>query len=440
MLDVHGEPRSTWPANDALCAALQINNHLQDCHEDFCNLDRVYVPLDALAAAGARVEELGATRSSPALLRCLQGLARRTAALLAESEGFSPSIRDFRLSLEVAVITAMARRIVGLLIARDPLSENVRLGQVRHDAGGARRRRRRFACPHAPWRRAGRRVEARMSAAVAETASPNAGRASGSSFYAAMRILPKPQREAMFAIYGFCRQVDDIADSPGPRDERRAALAEWRGDIEALYQGRPTPLTSDLLQPMRDFGLEKADFLAVIDGMEMDVLGDIRAPSWSELDLYCDRVASAVGRLSVRIFGMDVKPGRDLAHHLGRALQLTNILRDLDEDAAVGRLYLPREALSRPGSRPPIRKPRSQARARPRLPRARRRRARAFRSRPHDHGRRVATGGARAAHHGRGLPPHPRARRRTRLCAAAPAGPPRARRASPSSSCAMHFI
>jgi hydroxysqualene synthase len=130
VLDVHGEPRSTWPANDALCAALQINNHLQDCHEDFGNLDRVYVPLDALAAAGARVEELGAARSSPALLQCLQGVARRTAALLAESEGFSPSIRDFRLSLEVAVITAMARRIVGLLIARDPLSENVRLGKL----------------------------------------------------------------------------------------------------------------------------------------------------------------------------------------------------------------------------------------------------------------------------------------------------------------------
>jgi hydroxysqualene synthase len=130
VLDVHGEPRSTWPANDALCAALQINNHLQDCHDDFRSLNRAYVPLDALAAAGARVEELGAARSSPALLACLQDLARRTAALLAESEGFSPSIRDFRLALEVAVITAMARRIVSMLIARDPLSENVRLGKL----------------------------------------------------------------------------------------------------------------------------------------------------------------------------------------------------------------------------------------------------------------------------------------------------------------------
>jgi squalene synthase HpnD len=188
-----------------------------------------------------------------------------------------------------------------------------------------------------------------MSAAVAESGTPNAGRASGSSFYAAMRILPKPQREAMFAIYGFCRQVDDIADSPGPRDERRAGLAAWRSGIDALYRGHPTVATGDLAQPVRDFGLEKDDFLSVIDGMEMDVLADIRAPSWSELDLYCDRVASAVGRLSVRIFGLDVKPGRDLAHHLGRALQLTNILRDLDEDADVGRLYLPREALLQAG-------------------------------------------------------------------------------------------
>jgi phytoene synthase len=153
----------------------------------------------------------------------------------------------------------------------------------------------------------------------------------------------------MFAIYGFCRQVDDIADSPGPRDERRTALGAWRSDIDALYRGHPSVATGDLARPVRDFGLEKDDFLSVIDGMEMDVLADIRAPSWSELDLYCDRVASAVGRLSVRIFGLEVKPGRDLAHHLGRALQLTNILRDLDEDAAIGRLYLPRELLAKAG-------------------------------------------------------------------------------------------
>jgi phytoene synthase len=173
----------------------------------------------------------------------------------------------------------------------------------------------------------------------------SAQRAAGSSFYAAMRILPPPQREAMFEIYSFCRRVDDIADSNGPRAERLAQLNEWRAQIDALYDNRPGPLVTGLVEPVRAFGLAKEDFLAVIDGMEMDTVDDIRAPSLATLDLYCDRVASAVGRLSVRVFGMGYEDGRSLAHHLGRALQLTNILRDLDEDAGVGRLYLPREAL-----------------------------------------------------------------------------------------------
>jgi len=130
VLDVHGEPRSTWPASDALCAALQINNHIQDCHADYCNLDRVYVPLDAFTAAGARVEELGAPQSSPALLQCLHALAHHTDALLQESLGFAAMIGDFRLSVEVAVITAMAQRILRLIKTRDPLSENVHLTKI----------------------------------------------------------------------------------------------------------------------------------------------------------------------------------------------------------------------------------------------------------------------------------------------------------------------
>jgi presqualene diphosphate synthase len=160
-----------------------------------------------------------------------------------------------------------------------------------------------------------------------------------------MRILPRPQREAMFEIYSFCRAADDIADDPGPRDTRRGQLQRWRADIDALYAGSPPPQLSGLTQAVRTFDLQHEDFLAVIDGMEMDVVADIRAPDSATLALYCDRVACAVGRLSVRVFGMEQKAGLALADHLGRALQLTNILRDLDEDAAMGRLYLPREAL-----------------------------------------------------------------------------------------------
>jgi phytoene synthase len=173
--------------------------------------------------------------------------------------------------------------------------------------------------------------------------------ASGSSFYSAMRILPASQREAMFQIYSFCRKVDDIADSDGPRPERLAALQQWRDDIDALYRGDPPDHLKDYVATVKKFDLQREDFIAVIDGMEMDVPQDIRAPDMATLDLYCDRVASAVGRLSVNVFGMPREDGVLLAHHLGRALQLTNILRDIDEDAGLGRLYLPREALFHAG-------------------------------------------------------------------------------------------
>jgi squalene synthase HpnC len=128
VCDVHGESRAVWPANDALCAALQIINHLQDCKEDYLNLDRVYVPQDALAASGATVEALGAERASPALLQCLHGLAARTERLLGESDTFSLQIADTRLALEVAVINTLAHRLTRRLGERDPLSENVHLG------------------------------------------------------------------------------------------------------------------------------------------------------------------------------------------------------------------------------------------------------------------------------------------------------------------------
>src|ERR1700675_4765346 len=169
--------------------------------------------------------------------------------------------------------------------------------------------------------------------------------ARGSSFYRGMRILPRAEREAMFEIYSFCRAVDDIADDPGPREPRRGQLQAWRADIDAIYAASPPQHLAGLAQAVQQFNLKREDFMAVIDGMAMDVDADIRAPDQATLDLYCDRVACAVGRLSVRVFGMAPDAGLALADHLGRALQLTNILRDVDEDAAMGRLYLPREAL-----------------------------------------------------------------------------------------------
>ncbi|UGY12990.1 squalene synthase HpnC [Bradyrhizobium septentrionale] len=130
MLDVHGEDISTWAASDALCAGLQINNHLQDCGKDYRNLNRVYLPRDALAAVGATVEMLGEAKSPPALLGCLQALAVRTATLLDESKSLAAEVKDFRLGLEISVIQAFADKIVNMLKVRDPLSERVHLGPV----------------------------------------------------------------------------------------------------------------------------------------------------------------------------------------------------------------------------------------------------------------------------------------------------------------------
>jgi squalene synthase HpnC len=139
VLDVHGESTSTWPASDALCAALQINNHLQDCGKDYKSLNRVYLPRDALEAAGASVEALARETAPAPLLKCLHALAARTQDLLGEGKPLAAQVRDFRLGLEISVIQAFAEKIVRLLKVRDPLSERVHLSPVQllaHSAGG----------------------------------------------------------------------------------------------------------------------------------------------------------------------------------------------------------------------------------------------------------------------------------------------------------------
>lgn len=175
-------------------------------------------------------------------------------------------------------------------------------------------------------------------------------RRSGTSFGWAMRLLPARRRDAMFAVYAFCREVDDIADGDDSRTCKETALAGWRAEIGRLYDGRPGSQTAAALAgPITEFDLERDAFLAVIDGMEMDAAERMCAPTWDELELYCARVAGAVGLLSVRVFGDAGPAAREVALKLGEALQLTNILRDVAEDAERGRLYLPREELDAAG-------------------------------------------------------------------------------------------
>lgn len=171
---------------------------------------------------------------------------------------------------------------------------------------------------------------------------------SGTSFAMGMRALQPAGRRAMYAIYAFCREIDDIADEPGAEAAKRAALADWAEEVEALYAGRPSRPTSVALAPALDaYELPKDEFHALIDGMLMDVDMDFgTAPPLDHagLHLYCRRVAGAVGMLSVPVFGEPRATQYALA--LGDALQLTNILRDIGEDAAAGRLYLPADRLA----------------------------------------------------------------------------------------------
>ena len=186
---------------------------------------------------------------------------------------------------------------------------------------------------------------------AADAAAEALVKRSGTSFYWAMRSLPMAKRQAMFALYAFCRAVDDIADEPAPRDDKLDRLEAWHGELDRLFGGGmpEQPIAAALRDPIARYGLPREPFVEILRGMESDARGPIRAPSMAELEVYCARVAGAVGQQSVRIFGCGDIAADGYALATGHALQLTNILRDLAEDAADGRLYLPREALDAGG-------------------------------------------------------------------------------------------
>ncbi len=194
-------------------------------------------------------------------------------------------------------------------------------------------------------------VIAAIDGAAAATRAEDVVRRAGTSFYWAMRFLARPKREAMFALYAYCREVDDIADEPAPQADKLARLEGWQRTLDQLYAGEAPsdPVAVSLVAPIARYQLPRAPFEEILRGMETDATGPVRAPTMAELELYCARVAGAVGLQSVRIFGCQDDHADAYAQATGRALQLTNILRDLVEDAEDGRLYVPREALDAAG-------------------------------------------------------------------------------------------
>ena len=182
--------------------------------------------------------------------------------------------------------------------------------------------------------------------------------ASGSSFSLGMMFLPAKRRRAMFAVYAFCREVDDIADGPGSSAEKTERLTAWREEIGRIYTGTArdrtagNPTVLALIHPVETFDLPRRELVAVIDGVEMDARDEMIAPPAARLDQYCRNVAGAVGLLSLHVFGETHAAAERFALTLGHAFQLTNILRDIDEDATANRLYVPRELLLKHGLDP----------------------------------------------------------------------------------------
>lgn len=175
---------------------------------------------------------------------------------------------------------------------------------------------------------------------------------SGSSFYYSFRLLTPERRAAINALYAFCREVDDVVDEVSDPDVARMTLAWWRAEIGAVYAGKPQhPVALALQSAVSRYGLQQAHLQTVIDGMQMD-LEKVRYVDFTELETYCDSVAGAVGLMSAEIFGYEEPATRNYARELGIAFQLTNIIRDVGEDARRGRIYLPQNEIARFGVAP----------------------------------------------------------------------------------------
>jgi squalene synthase HpnC len=319
LLRLHGEDAAAWPASDALCTALQILNHLQDLVPDRDLLDRIYLPEPWLAMAGG--EAAFFADGNPRRRAVLDAALDRVEATL-EVAAPLPRLLRSRLRLQAAVTLELAWTLLAKLRAADPVRGRVALGRADFATAFARL--------------------ARPSPSDAAVVRARVARAR-SSFARGMAVLKGERRRALFAVYGFCRAVDDIADAAMPLAEKRRFLADWRGKLDAP----DCALSRELAWARGMFALPRDECLAMIAGMETDAEGRVRIADDAALDLYCRRVAGSVGAMAVRIFGAPEAEGFGLA--LGRTFQLVNILRDAEEDAALDRVYVPRTLLEAHG-------------------------------------------------------------------------------------------
>ncbi|MBW8728184.1 MAG: squalene/phytoene synthase family protein, partial [Inquilinus limosus] len=334
LLRLHGQADSTFPAGDALCTVLQILNHLQDCGDDWRKLRRIYVPTDWIEAAGGIdrfFTPAEAPLRRPVIDRCLDLVD----AMLDTESTLPGQLTSRPLAAEVSVMLWLARKLAARLRRGDPLLARVALSKP--DFARALR-------PGLSVMAFGARTlddSALVRMAVVRAKS---------SFASGMRILPADGRRAIYAVYGFCRQVDDIADSSASVAEKTADLQAWRQRLDRIFVGRgEDPLDRELIWAIRRFDLPRSEFDGMLDGMTIDAAAEVRIADRAGLAHYARCVAGTVGVMAVKIFGCPDQASAAFAVAQGEALQLTNILRDVDEDAGLGRLYLPESWLREAG-------------------------------------------------------------------------------------------
>ena len=357
MLELHGEHPSTFPASDALCNALQVLNHLQDCRQDYLQLDRIYIPQAWLTEAEQPMDVLGNERVTTGLRAVIDRCLDSTTSLLQKAKALPQQINSRRLRMETITIMEIAKTLTNKLGRHDPLAEHVTLFGVavcfvfwpwylRCSASPTRRptlidRHRHFSI-YSSASDACMNQQTRMVRDLVAR--------SGTSFYWGMRLLPKAQREGMYALYTFCRIVDDIADGVDDPSRKNRLLDDWQQIVTSIYEGSPKHAVAVSLAAANErYELPRIEFLAILDGCRMDTGEQVRMETMEDLYQYIRRVAGAVGILAMQIFGVRQDPGPDFATELGAAFQLTNILRDVQEDAERGRLYMPLALLRRHG-------------------------------------------------------------------------------------------
>ncbi len=330
LLHLHGECASAQAPADALCTALQILNHLQDCRTDRDTLGRIYIPIQWAMRAGGE-DSFFDPRNIIARRAVLDAMLDRVDDLIDRARSLPLHVQNKRLRAQSIATIALAERLSRLLRQNDPVLHRVEVRKA--DAAKAF-----FAGLSGIWRK---------SAADDERVTVAAVRRSGSSFRLGMQSLSHERRRAIHAVYAFCRVVDDIADGATPAPEKLRFLRDWRREIDRLHRAPETPIGRELARAASLFKLPIEECHALLDGMETDSAERVRLARDSDLSLYCRRVAGSVGTLSVHIFG--TPKARDFALDLGRTLQLVNILRDVDEDAARERVYVPLSRLGQLG-------------------------------------------------------------------------------------------